>query len=216
MLRLCCLQWQEPLLTPLCGTHSNAVVSRWPCWWQGWLVCWRTALGQNPQTLPSQSLARHQVSLQWPWMIFPAKNAFPNPGLWICACPDQSIKGRISMAVSFQQTVAILHSLPKSQPINSHCQVMECRAERWVLWVHFNMTDRIKVLLSQVRATEGREKGLYILPSCSMISFQVTLSSLSGTRLVSPDPFQEAKQLDSLSPWQAVPPWGSSLLWDHL
>lgn len=94
--------------------------------------------------------------------------------LWmqICICPDQSIKGRISMVVFLQQTIAILHSPLKSQPIGRHCQVTECRAERRVLWVQcvqghacFQLTDRITALRSQVRVTEEGKQTLHFCQS---------------------------------------------------
>lgn len=86
-------------------------------------------------------------------------------GMQICACPDQSIKGRISMAVFSNKELPFCIPPPlKSQPMGRHCQVTERRAERWVLWVQcveghvcFKMTGRITE--SPFTGEGYREKG---------------------------------------------------------
>lgn len=182
------------------------------------LVCWRTASGTEPADAAfSESVSDTRFVWNDPGWSFQPQKALPgiswdaNMYLSWSKHKGQNFHGSFPPTNSCCFAFVISptpNTQLKSQPIGRHCQVTECRAEKWVLWVQyiqghacFKMTDRITVLLSRVRATEGRGKGYCILLDYSMISFQMTLSRWSGTSRVSRNPSQEEKHLASLSPW---------------
>lgn len=190
------------------------------------LVCWRTTSGtESADSAFSESVPDARFACNDPGWSFQPQKA-PSGISWdanMCLSWSKH-KGQNFHGCFLQQRVAILH--PPPSKVSQWVGIAKSR--RGEQKDGFSGSNVLKVTsasrwlaesqnhLSQVRAIERRGKGYSILSACSRISFQVTLSSCSGTGPVSTGHPRKENQLGSLSAQQPGLPWGSSLHWDHL